>query len=74
MRALNCDICGKDLEGTVKGRDYWHIREFDVCENCKESMDSRLKPVVRKHFPYSQDWYEHEFVSLLEKCVASGRV
>ncbi len=73
MRSLNCDVCQKDLEAGVSDRDYWHICEYDICEDCKDALDARLKPVVRKHFPYSQDWYEHEFMALVERGVSTGR-
>ncbi len=73
MRSLNCDVCRKDLDEGVVSRDYFHICEYDVCEACKDAIDARLKPSVRTHFPYSQDWYEHEFMSRLEKSVSTGR-
>ena len=63
MRTLHCDICRKELVNPISERTYWHIREYDVCEACK----------VRRHFPYSQDWYEHEFMAIVEKGVASRR-
>ncbi len=73
MRSLNCDVCSKNLEEGVSNRDYWHFQEFDVCEACKEKVEARLRPLVRSHFPYSQDWFEHEFMVLVEKAVSTGR-
>ena len=73
MKTVNCDICRKELVNPVTGMTYWHIREYDVCEACKDAIEFKLKPIIRKHFPYSQDWYEHEFIALIEKGVAARR-
>lgn len=37
MKTLNCDICRKELVNPVTGMNYWHIREYDVCEACKDA-------------------------------------
>lgn len=71
MKALYCDICGKELENPITNRTYWHIKEFDVCEDCKEKIEFQLRPIIRNHFPYSQAWYENEFTGLLEKGATS---
>lgn len=73
MKALYCDICQKQLENSVVARDYFHIREFDICEACKDTIEARMKPVVRAHFPYTADWYEQQFVSLIEKGISTGK-
>ena len=71
MKTLHCDICKKELVNPMSGRTYWHIREYDVCEPCKDAIELKLRPVVRRHAPYSQDWYEDQLVSLIEKGVAA---
>ncbi|MBQ7612229.1 MAG: hypothetical protein IJU92_04060 [Spirochaetaceae bacterium] len=71
MKALYCDLCGKELVDQIAERTYWHIKEYDVCEDCKEKIEFKLRPLVRNHFPYSQAWFENEFVNLLEKTAAS---
>lgn len=73
MKSLYCDVCKKELTEPVKGRNYFHIREYDLCESCKDTIDSRLRPVVRGHNPYSTDWYEQEVISFIEKGCATGR-
>ncbi|MEL3912736.1 hypothetical protein [Treponema pedis] len=73
MKTLSCDICGKELVKPIKGRTYWHIREYDVCEDCKEKVEMKLRPVLRNHFPFSQEWYENEFVSAIARGVSAGR-
>ena len=74
MKSLYCDICKKELENPISGRNYFHIREYDVCEPCKDIIDARLKPVVRGHFPYSEEWYEQQLISLIERGVSTSRI
>ncbi|MBO8450267.1 MAG: hypothetical protein IAA96_04090 [Spirochaetes bacterium] len=73
MKSLYCDICKKEISEPVAGRNYFHIREFDICEPCKDAVDARLRPVLRGHYPFSTDWYEQEVISFIEKGCASGR-
>jgi len=73
MKTLYCDICRKELENPVASRNYFHIREFDLCEPCKDTIDARLRPVVRSHFPYSPEWFEQTLVGMVEKAVSTGR-
>jgi hypothetical protein len=73
MKTLYCDICKKELENPVAERSYYHIREYEVCENCKDILDSRLRPVVRGHFPYSKEWYEQQVIGMIEKGVSTSR-
>lgn len=73
MKTLYCDICSKLLENPVPAKTYFHIREFDVCEPCKDTIDGKLRPILRSHFPYSSEWYEQQVLGLIEKGVSSGR-
>lgn len=74
MKSLFCDICKKEIASPISGRNYFHIREFDICEPCKDSIDARLRPIVRGHDPYSAEWFEHQIVSLISKGVQTHRV
>lgn len=71
MKTLNCDVCRKELVNPVAGRTYWHIREYDLCEACKETIELKVRPMIRTHVPYSQDWYENECIALIEKGIAA---
>lgn len=73
MKTLYCDICQKALENPVAARTYFHIREFDVCEACKETIDARLRPLVLDHFPYTSEWYEQQVIGMIEHGVHTGR-
>ncbi len=73
MKNLYCDICKKEIESPIVERNYFHIREYDVCEPCKDTMDARLRPLVRSHFPYSTEWYENQIMSMIAKGTHTNR-
>lgn len=73
MKALYCDICRNEIEQPVKRRNYFHIREFDICEPCKDTIDARLRPILRNYFPYSPEWYEQQLMSLIEKGITAKK-
>ncbi|CEM62104.1 hypothetical protein DWQ65_10565 [Treponema phagedenis] len=73
MKTLHCDICKKELVNPIKGRTYWHIREFDLCEDCKDGIEFKLRHILRDHSPFSQAWYENEFINLIEKGTVAKR-
>jgi hypothetical protein len=73
MKTLFCDICGKPMQDPVHERTYWHIREYDLCDPCKETMDAKLRPVVRAHVPYSTEWHDQLVLTTLEKAAQTGR-
>ena len=51
MKTLHCDICKKELVNPIAGRTYWHIREYDICEACKDAIEAKVRPMVRQHAP-----------------------
>jgi len=71
MKTLHCDICRRELVNPTTGRTYWHIREYDVCESCKDAIEIKIRPLIRQHVPYSQDWYEHELIALITKGITA---
>ncbi len=73
MKALYCDVCRKELVNAITERTYWHIKEYEVCELCKEAIELKLRHLLRNHVPFSQDYYEHQLMTLIEKSVAARR-
>lgn len=74
MRTLACDICRNVIQNPISTRNYYHIREYDICESCKDTLDMRLRPIVRGHFPYTPDWFEGQIMGIIEKAVAAKKI
>ena len=49
MDTLTCDVCKKVLTNPVTERTYWHFQTYDVCDECKDDMEWKLRPIVRAH-------------------------
>ena len=73
MKALYCDVCRKEIEQPIADKNYYHVREYDICEPCKETIDAKLKPIVKSHNPYSTEWYQNQLFSLIKKGVANKK-
>lgn len=73
MKSLYCDVCKHEIEEPVVTRNYYYIREYDLCEACKDTIDARLKPIVKSHAPFSAEWYEQQVMSFIEKGVATSK-
>ncbi|HOF86323.1 MAG TPA: hypothetical protein PLV73_10985 [Treponemataceae bacterium] len=74
MKTLYCDVCKKPIDKPISEWTYYHVREYDICDPCKEKIDAKLRPSVRGHFPYTAKWYEEQLMAEIKKCVAKGKV
>lgn len=73
MKTLYCDICKKSIDKPVAEWNYHHVREYDICDPCKEKIDASIRPLVRGHFPYSALWYEEQLMGAIKKSSAKGK-
>lgn len=73
MKTLFCDICQKELVEPVATRTFYFIREYEVCEPCKDTIEAKLRPLLRNHFPFSPEWYEQQVMGMIEHGVSTGR-
>ncbi len=73
MKALNCDMCKTSLDDGVSGRTYFHICTFDICEDCRDKVEAKMRPIIRAAAPYSQAWYADQYLKLIQSGVKSRR-
>ena len=73
MKTLYCDICKGEIEDPIPGRTIYFFKEYDICDDCKDVVDARLRPIVRAHFPYSAEWYEQQVIAFLERGAAVSK-
>ncbi|HAE23031.1 MAG TPA: hypothetical protein DCG47_12000 [Spirochaetaceae bacterium] len=74
MKQLFCDICKKEVVDPVPGRTFFHIREFDLCEPCRDDLDAAVKMTVRTKKPFDFAWYEKLRYDLLQTGAKSNRI
>ena len=73
MKYLICDVCQKKLDNPIANRTYWHIKDKDICEACKDTMEWKLRPVVRGHFPFDTEWYERTVTGMIASACEAGQ-
>jgi ATP sulfurylase len=72
MKTLTCDVCKHTIQQPVANRNYFHLAHRDLCEHCKDQLDSVLKPVIRTKQPFDYDWYDRVMQDFIEKAIIKG--
>ncbi len=66
-------MCRKEVVDPISDRTFFHITTHDLCESCKDAMDDRLKPLMRSHVPFTEEWYNQTVESLIQGAIQKGR-
>jgi uncharacterized protein with PIN domain len=61
------------MDNPISGRTYFHLANYDVCEPCKDQLESVLKPVVRGKIPFNYEWYDRLMMDSVGKAVQKGK-
>jgi hypothetical protein len=69
MNSLQCDICRRIVSAGENGRDYFHIAEKDICEDCREKIELSIRPIVRTKQPFNFEWYDRLISDSIEKAM-----
>lgn len=72
MDTLTCDVCKKVLTNPVTERTYWHFQTYDVCDECKDDMEWKLRPIVRAHYPFDVAWHQQLVSNCISDAVKQG--
>ena len=73
MKTLTCDVCKHHIQQPVVGRNYFHLAHRDLCEPCKETLDSLIRPVIRTRDPFNYEWFNRLVQESIEKAMVKGR-
>jgi ribosome-binding protein aMBF1 (putative translation factor) len=73
MKTLTCDVCGKKIDNPISARNYFHVTQFDICEDCHDKLEGVVKPQVRAKQPFSYDWYENLYLNSVSTAVQKGK-
>ncbi len=74
MKQLFCDVCKKEVVDPIPSRTFFHIREFDLCETCRDDLESAVKNSVRNKKPFDFMWYDKLRVDLIQDGVKKNRI
>ena len=73
MQTITCDVCRKKVDDSFTGRTFFYFAEHNVCEACRDNMESQIKSTVRTKDPFSYDWYNKVVVDTFAKAVSKGK-
>jgi hypothetical protein len=73
MNSLKCDVCHKNIWPGENGREYFHIAEKDICEDCREEIERSIRPLIRTKQPFNFEWYDRLMSDSIEKAMAKAQ-
>lgn len=74
MKHLFCDICKKEVVDPIPSRTFFHIREFDLCEGCRDDLELAVKTTVRNKKPFDFAWFDKLRIDLIEDGVKKNKI
>jgi len=74
MKRLSCDVCKKEVVDPIPARTFFHIREYDLCELCRDDLELAVKQTVRTKKPFDFAWFEQLRISLIQDGVKRNRI
>lgn len=74
MKHLFCDVCKKEISDPIPTRTSFHIREFDLCEACRDDLETAVKATVRAKKPFDFMWYDKLRVDLIQEGIKKNRI
>lgn len=67
MKRFFCDVCGDEVINPVTDLSFFYICENSLCEPCKETLNAKLKSMLRAEEQYLYGDYEETVKELVEK-------
>lgn len=66
MKHLFCDVCKEEIQDPIPGRTSFTLREFDLCEGCRDDLEAAVKMTVRNKKPFDFAWFEKVRIDLIQ--------
>jgi ribosome-binding protein aMBF1 (putative translation factor) len=74
MELTYCDVCRKQVEDPIPTRTFFRVAEINICESCKEDLESAVKYTVRGKQPFDYGWYDELSMKILREGVQKGKI
>jgi hypothetical protein len=74
MLTITCDVCKKKIDDSFYGRNFFYFAGYSICEPCKDSLDSAIRPTIRANTPFTMGWYTKLVANSLDKAVQKGKI
>jgi len=74
MKHLFCDVCKDEVQDPIPNRTFFHIREYDLCEACKDDLEAAVKMTVRQKKPFDFAWFEKLRMELIQDGLKKDKI
>jgi len=74
MKVLYCDVCKKPVENPMPTRNFFHIADIDICEPCRDELESAIKFTMRGKKPFDFSWYEELRLKILRDGIQKNKI
>lgn len=74
MKVIYCDVCKKPIENPTPTRNYFQIANIDLCEPCKDDLDSVMRQTLRGKAPFDYGWHDELTMKILHDGMARGKI
>ena len=74
MKHLYCDICKKEVKDPYPSRTFFHIREYDLCETCRDDLELAVKQTIRTKKPFDFAWFEKLRIDLIQDGIRKDKI
>jgi hypothetical protein len=66
MQVFKCDVCKGEIKEPRPGLSIFHIREFEICEECHDNLNLAIKHTMRGKKPFDYAWYDRLLVDTIQ--------
>lgn len=74
MKHIFCDVCKKEIMDPIPARTFFNVREFDLCEACRDDLEAAVKNTVRTKKPFDFAWFDTLRVNLVQDGIKKNRI
>ena len=74
MKVIYCDVCKKPIDNPVPTRNYFQIADKDLCEPCKDDLDSAMRATLRGKTPFDYGWHDELTMKIIQDGMQRGKI
>jgi len=74
MKHIFCDVCKKEISEPIPSRTIFSVREFDLCELCRDDLEFAVKGTVRGKKPFDFAWFDKLRVDLIQEGIKKNKI
>jgi len=74
MKHLFCDVCKKEVIDPIPTRTFFQVREYDLCESCRDDLEAAVKYTVRDKKPFDFAWFDKLRIEIIQDGIKKNKI